>query len=210
MSTTTTTHIHFKKNKNPIWEINIKRHFSSKNTQKNFCVYQEAFLMPARAPFEASSRNTIRDIRKTWYTPRDRPVKMHRFLRRVKELFRGNLASLYCCCSLNSGGSSGSLRKALNRLRFSSNCLASWRRWLSWMLRFSLRTSIAIRCLCFSSHVSVEEVERNVNGFFGLWIIVNGPSFFLSFFLGPFSAGTCSIAKKKKKGKDEDDDENKN
>ena len=156
-----------KKKKNPIWEINIKRHFSSKNAQINFIfqstqklktyfVYQEAFLMPARAPLEASSRNTIRDIRKTWYTPRDRPVKMHRFLRRVKELFRGNLASLYCCCSLNSGGISGSLRKALNRLRFSSNCLANWRRWLSWMLRFSLRTSIALvtdQMRLLSSHV---------------------------------------------------------
>lgn len=53
--------------------------------------------------------------------------------------------------------------------------------------------------MCFSSNVSVEEVERNVNGFFGLWIIVNGPSSFLSFFLGPFSAGTCSIAKNKNK-----------
>lgn len=98
--------------------------------------------MPLRAPRDASSRKTIRDIRKSWYTPRGRPVKMHRFLMRVKELFLGNLASFNCICSRASAGRSGSLRNALNSLCFSSYLAANWRRWLSWMLLFSRRTSI--------------------------------------------------------------------
>jgi hypothetical protein len=100
--------------------------------------------MPLRAPRDASSRKTIRDIRKSWYTPRERPVKMHRFLMRVKELFLGNLASFNCICSRASVGRSGSLRNALNSLCFSSYLAANWRRWLSWMLRFSRWISISL------------------------------------------------------------------
>ena len=45
-------------------------------------------------PRDANPRKTIREIRKNSSTPRGRPVKIHRFLTRAKELFLGNLDNL--------------------------------------------------------------------------------------------------------------------
>jgi hypothetical protein len=50
--------------------------------------------MPIKEPLDANSRKTIREIRNNLYTERGRPVKIHRFLTRVFELFLGNLDNL--------------------------------------------------------------------------------------------------------------------
>jgi hypothetical protein len=47
--------------------------------------------MPIKEPLDANSRETIRETRNNLYTERERPVKIHRFLTRVLELFLGNL-----------------------------------------------------------------------------------------------------------------------
>jgi hypothetical protein len=47
--------------------------------------------MPIKEPLDANSRETIRETRNNLYTERGRPVKIHRFLTRVLELFLGNL-----------------------------------------------------------------------------------------------------------------------
>jgi hypothetical protein len=56
--------------------------------------YQDDFFMPIKEPRDANPRKTIREIRKNSYTERGRPVKIHRFLTRAKELFLGNLDNL--------------------------------------------------------------------------------------------------------------------
>jgi hypothetical protein len=55
------------------------------------------WLLPRRflyAHRNANPRKTIREIRKNSYTERGRPVEIHRFLTRAKELFLGNLDNL--------------------------------------------------------------------------------------------------------------------
>ena len=47
--------------------------------------------MPIKEPLDANSRETIRETRNNLYTERGRPVKIHRLLTRVLELFLGNL-----------------------------------------------------------------------------------------------------------------------
>lgn len=47
--------------------------------------------MPIKGPRDANPRKTRREIRKNLYTERGRPVEIHRFLTRAKELFLGNL-----------------------------------------------------------------------------------------------------------------------
>lgn len=59
-----------------------------------FVGYRDAFFMPIKAPRDANPRKTIREIRKNSYTERGRPVEIHRFLTRAKELFLGNLDNL--------------------------------------------------------------------------------------------------------------------
>lgn len=54
--------------------------------------YQDDFFMPG--PRDANPRKRIREIRKNSSTPRGRPVEIHRFLTRAKELFLGNLNNL--------------------------------------------------------------------------------------------------------------------
>lgn len=53
--------------------------------------YQHDLFMPIKEPLDANSRETIRETRNNLYTERGRPVKIHRFLIRVLELFLGNL-----------------------------------------------------------------------------------------------------------------------
>jgi hypothetical protein len=53
--------------------------------------YQHDLFMPIKEPLDANSRETIRERRNNLYTERGRPVKIHRFLIRVLELFLGNL-----------------------------------------------------------------------------------------------------------------------
>lgn len=53
--------------------------------------YQHDLFMPINEPLNAKSRETIRETRNNLYTERGRPVKIHRFLTRVLELFLGNL-----------------------------------------------------------------------------------------------------------------------
>lgn len=56
--------------------------------------YQHDLFMPIKEPLEANSRKTIREMRNNLDTERGRPVKIHRFLTRVLELFLGNLDNL--------------------------------------------------------------------------------------------------------------------
>lgn len=56
--------------------------------------YQDDFFMPIKGPRDANPRKTIREILKNLYTERGRPVEIHRFLTRAKELFLGNLDNL--------------------------------------------------------------------------------------------------------------------
>lgn len=53
--------------------------------------YQHDLFMPIKEPLDANSRKTMRETRNNLYTERGRPVKIHRFLIRVLELFLGNL-----------------------------------------------------------------------------------------------------------------------
>jgi hypothetical protein len=53
--------------------------------------YQHDLFMPINEPLNANSRETMREKRNNLYTERGRPVKIHRFLTRVLELFLGNL-----------------------------------------------------------------------------------------------------------------------
>lgn len=55
--------------------------------------YQLAFVTPMTRPWAASSRNFIRESPQKRYTEWLRPVTVHRFDTRVRELFRGNLLS---------------------------------------------------------------------------------------------------------------------
>lgn len=55
--------------------------------------YQLAFVTPMRRPWAASSRNLIRESPQKRYTEWLRPVTVHRFVTRTRELFRGNLLS---------------------------------------------------------------------------------------------------------------------
>ncbi len=59
-------------------------------------------------------------IRKNLYTERDRPVEIHRFLTRAKELFLGHLDNLERCWSRISDGSSGSLQNDFESFRLHS------------------------------------------------------------------------------------------
>lgn len=56
--------------------------------------YQDDFFMPIKGPRDANPRKTIREMRKNSTTERGRPVEIHRFLTRAKELFLGNLDNL--------------------------------------------------------------------------------------------------------------------
>ena len=56
--------------------------------------YQDDFFMPIKGPRDANPRKRIREIWKNSYTERGRPVEIHRFLTRAKELFLGNLDNL--------------------------------------------------------------------------------------------------------------------
>lgn len=58
-------------------------------------VYQLAFVTPMRRPWAASSRNLIRESPQKRYTEWLRPVTVHRFVTRTRELFRGNLLSCW-------------------------------------------------------------------------------------------------------------------
>lgn len=62
--------------------------------RRAFIGYQHDLFMPIKEPLEANSRKTIREMRNNLYTERGRPVKIHRFLTRVLELFLGNLDNL--------------------------------------------------------------------------------------------------------------------
>jgi len=53
--------------------------------------YQHDLFMPIKEPLDANLRKTMRETRNNLYTERGRPVKIHRFLIRVLELFLGNL-----------------------------------------------------------------------------------------------------------------------
>lgn len=67
------------------------------DSQANLCStarYQDDFFMPIKEPRDANPRKTIREMRNNLYTERERPVKIHRFLTRAKELFLGNLDNL--------------------------------------------------------------------------------------------------------------------
>ena len=53
--------------------------------------YQLDLFMPINEPLDANSRESIQERRNNLYTERGRPVKIHRFLTCVLELFLGNL-----------------------------------------------------------------------------------------------------------------------
>lgn len=76
-------------------------------------IYQEAFWTPSRSFLEASSRKTMRDMRKRVTMPRGRPVKTQRLRMRVKELLRGSFESFMRLASRTSFGRVVSLARAL-------------------------------------------------------------------------------------------------
>jgi hypothetical protein len=53
--------------------------------------YQHDLFMPIKEPLDANSQKTMRETRNNLYMERGRPVKIHRFLIHVLELFLGNL-----------------------------------------------------------------------------------------------------------------------
>lgn len=74
-----------------------KRVFAASYTRKAnlYCIdYQHDLFTPSKEPLDANSRETRRETRNNLETERGRPVKIHRFLTRVLELFLGNLDDL--------------------------------------------------------------------------------------------------------------------
>ena len=56
--------------------------------------HQLDLVTPIKSPCEASLRNQTRESLQKRYTPRPRPVAIHRFLNRVVEPFRFKLFSI--------------------------------------------------------------------------------------------------------------------
>lgn len=111
--------------------------------------YQLAFVTPMRRPWAASSRNLIRESPQKRYTEWLRPVTVHRFVTRTRELFRGNLWSCWRILERTSRESVKSWARLVNRI-LSNSCL--WNRalfFLSRCIELDITEFVIWRCLGF-------------------------------------------------------------
>lgn len=93
--------------------------------------HQLDLVTPIKSPCEAILRKQMRESLQKRYTPRPRPVTMHRFLNRVGEPFRFKLFSIWSDLNLTSWGRERSWIIDLYSILFNSCLLQSCLRLLS-------------------------------------------------------------------------------